>query len=175
MIYRVENIFFFIINEAERIHSTPERELTAIVYGLQKCKSLIWSTPVTIFTNNQGLSYLQTMESPNMRMTKLMLKLLDFNYTLKWIPRSKNEFADYLSKYPADLYEIPTDNKHIVKSATLKYGKTPDASKLDLTSLDIAAEQRKDSSLLEIISALQNPENYTKSQKRKSNNFYLKN
>lgn len=133
------------LTEAERIYSTPERELTAMVYGLEKFKSLIWNTPVTIFTDNQGLSYLHTMQSPNMRMTKLMLKLSDFNYTLKWIPRSKNEFADYLSKNPADL-QIPSDTTHVVGSATLKNGETPDAS-LNLTSLDMATEQRKDEDL----------------------------
>lgn len=90
------------LSESERAWSTPERELLAVTYGLDKFRPFLFNTKFKIFCDNQALSYVKTMETPTMRLAKLALKLSEFTYDIVHIPGKQNVVPDFLSRYPGE-------------------------------------------------------------------------
>ena len=99
--------------EAERNYDIHDRELLAVVRGLDNWCHLLASSPhpIIIFTNHKNLQYYCNPQCINRRVARYLPKLADYNFQLVHQPGTANK-ADALSRRP-DFYEGPDNNDNI--------------------------------------------------------------
>lgn len=81
-------------------YTTTEKELLAIVYALQKCRTYLLGNKVRIRTDHRALVFLNQCRFVNDRMTRWKLFLDQFKITIEHIKGSNNKVTDILSRYP---------------------------------------------------------------------------
>ena len=79
-------------------YTTMEKELLVVVFTLEKFRSYIVGSPVTIFTYDAALKYLLSKQNTKPRLTRWILCCQEFNLTIKDKKRVKNVIADHLSR-----------------------------------------------------------------------------
>ena len=86
---------------AEENYSTIEKEMLAIVYGLQKFDYYLMGTalPFEIVTDHQPLCHLPTTKDPYGRIGRWALLLQGYNYKIRHLPGQQNVVADVLSRF----------------------------------------------------------------------------
>jgi len=70
------------------------------------------TTKFKIWIDHKNLEYFMKVQKLNKRQTRWALYLSRFNFTLKYVPESKMEKADSLSKRPDWEIEVDKDNKN---------------------------------------------------------------
>ena len=100
---------------SEENYSTIEKEMLAIVYGLQKFDYYLMGTtlPFEIVTDHQPLCHLPTTKDPYGRIGRWALLLQSYNYRIKHLPGQKNVVADVLSRYFSQEGERKPNNDEI--------------------------------------------------------------
>jgi hypothetical protein len=91
-------------SNTEKLRSSTWRELTAVFRVIQSLRQILIGHKVKWFTDNQAVSTIVKKGSMKIDLQEIALNI--FSYCLKnsiildveWIPREKNEKADYLSK-----------------------------------------------------------------------------
>ena len=68
-------------------YTTKEKEFLAVVFALEKFRSYIVGSPVTIFTDHAALKYLLSKQDTKPRLTRWILPCQEFNLTLLRIKR----------------------------------------------------------------------------------------
>lgn len=142
-----------------------EREILAITFGIEKNKHYLWNMPFKIDTDNQALVYVKNMETPSARMLKLILKLSEYNYTIKWKKGSKNVMPDYLSRYPPNTETIAQVHAVTRSKAQEETGK--------MEPKRLKAEQKKDYKLNTLYEAIKKPKNTDAKTKKEAEAFYI--
>ena len=151
--------------------STIEKEAFAIHFALQKLDFCLHNARFVIKTDHKPLKYL--LESPiqNKKISLWALGMSGYNCSLEYIPGTENTCADLLSRKP-DINHVESDEPFIldINDNTFEVGainsneldpkqfatcKVPEEEKpaipiVDLMGLDLAAEQVKDSEILEL-------------------------
>ena len=93
------------LSPAERNYSMLELELTAIVYGIQKCnyflKGLDKFEVVTDHRPLVGIFKKLLPQIYNSRIVRLCEKILDYSFEVQWLPGKHNIIANALSRAPA--------------------------------------------------------------------------
>ena len=90
------------LNAVEQRYSTNELELLAVVWALEHFKHYLQGTEFTIQTDHQAL--LTTLKENRgnktyqSRLTRLIERLLPFNFNIGHIPGKQMGFADYFSR-----------------------------------------------------------------------------
>ena len=86
---------------AETNYSTIEKEMLAIIYGLQKFDYYLMGTalPFEIVTDHQPLCHLPKTKDPYGRIGRWALLLQGYNYKIKHLPGQQNVVADVLSRF----------------------------------------------------------------------------
>ena len=86
---------------AEENYSTIEKEMLAIIYGLQKFDYYLMGTslPFEIVTDHQPLCHLPKTKDPYGRIGRWALLLQGYNYKIRHLPGQQNVVADVLSRY----------------------------------------------------------------------------
>jgi hypothetical protein len=99
--------------EAERNYDIHDRELLAVVRGLENWRHLLAGSPhpITVLTDHKNLQYYRNPQRINRRVARYLPKLADYNFTLIHQPGTSNK-ADALSRRP-DFYDGSADNDHI--------------------------------------------------------------
>ena len=85
------------LDSAKANYTTTEKEFLAVVFALEKFRSYIVGSPVTIFTDHTALKYLLSKQDTKPRLTRWILLCQEFNLTIKDKKRVENVVADPLS------------------------------------------------------------------------------
>ena len=101
------------LHDAETRYAPIELELQAIVYATAKCNMFLAGNVFTIFTDHRPLTTIcnkrRLDEVANTRILRSLVKLMDYNFTVEYLPGSQNQIADTLSRHPIDApapYEV---------------------------------------------------------------------
>lgn len=86
------------LKPAERHYTTTEKELISVVHCLQKVRYIILGSKLVIQTDNQAITFLKTCKLINARLTRWILALQDFNFTIEHCRGIDNPVADALSR-----------------------------------------------------------------------------
>ena len=84
------------LDSAQSNYITTEKEFLAVVFALEKFRSHIVGSPVTIFTDHAGLKYLFSKQDTKPRLTRWTLLCQEFNLTIKDKKGVENVVADHL-------------------------------------------------------------------------------
>ena len=91
-------------DSASRNFSVTELELQAVLLALQKMRMMTeGNTNILVLTDHQPLEGLHSKPLHKLetkRQLKMMEKLAEFTYKIKYVSGKKNEIADCLSRYP---------------------------------------------------------------------------
>ena len=71
------------LDSAQANCTTTEKEFLAIVFALEKFRSYIVGSPVTIFIDHAVLKYLLSKQDTKPRLTRWILLCQEFNLTIK--------------------------------------------------------------------------------------------
>ena len=85
------------LDSAQANYTTTEKEFLAVVFSLEKFRSYIVGSPVTIFTDHAALKYLLSKQDTKPRLTRWILLCQEFNMTIKDKKGVENVVADHLS------------------------------------------------------------------------------
>ena len=94
------------LDSAQANYTTTEKEFLAVVFALEKFRSYIVGSPVTIFTDHAALKYLLSKQDTKPRLTRWILLCQEFNLTIKDKKGVENVVADHLSRL------VPDSNSH---------------------------------------------------------------
>ena len=86
------------LDSAQANYTTTEKEFLAVVFALEKFRSYIVGSPVTIFTDHAALKYLLSKQDTKPRLTRWILLCQEFNLTIKDKKGVENVVADHLSR-----------------------------------------------------------------------------
>ena len=71
------------LDSTQANYTTTEKEFLAVVFALEKFRSYIVGSPVTIFTDHAALKYLISKQDTKPRLTRWILLCQEFNLTIK--------------------------------------------------------------------------------------------
>ena len=94
------------LDSAQANYTTTEKEFLAIVFALEKFKSYIVGSPITIFTYQAALKYLLSKQDTKPRLTRWILLCQEFNLTIKDKKGVENVVVDHLSQF------VPESSSH---------------------------------------------------------------
>ena len=86
------------LDSAQANYTTTKKEFLAVVFALEKFRSYIVGSPVTIFTDHAALKYLLSKQDTKPRLTRWILLCQEFNLTIKDKKGVENVVADHLSR-----------------------------------------------------------------------------
>ena len=85
------------LDSAQANYTTTEKEFLVVVFALEKFRSYIVGSPVTIFTDHAALKYLLSKQDTKPRLTRWILLCQEFNLTIKDKKGVENVVDDHLS------------------------------------------------------------------------------
>lgn len=93
------------LTDAERNYAPIELELMGIVFATNKCRNFLYGIKhFEIYTDQKPLVSILNKrrldEISNQRMLNMILRLMDFNFTVQWVKGAENLIADSLSRHP---------------------------------------------------------------------------
>ena len=86
------------LDSAQSNYTTTKKEFLVIVFALEKFRSYIVGSPVTIFTDHAALKYLLSKQDTKPRLTRWILLCQEFNLIIKDKKGVENVVADHLSR-----------------------------------------------------------------------------
>ena len=86
------------LDSAQSNYITTEKEFLVVVFSLEKFRSYIVGSHVTIFTDHASLNYLLSKQNTKPRLTRWILLCQEFNLTIKDKKGVENVVADHLSR-----------------------------------------------------------------------------
>ena len=90
------------MDEAQSRYATTEKELLAIVYAFEKCRSYLVGYKVIVHTDHAALRYLLTKKDAKPRLLRWILLLQEFDLEIKYKKGIENGFVDHLSRMKID-------------------------------------------------------------------------
>lgn len=96
---------------AELKWTTSEQELWAIIYALHKFETYLRGVKLIIRTDHQALTFLKSWKMYSGRLTRWILYLNQFNFTVEYIKGKQNIGPDILSRYSCDAEHVQEDKK----------------------------------------------------------------
>ena len=94
------------ILDRERNYSTIEKECLAIVLGIKAFATYLVGKPFILQTDHYALTWLQTFQDKNMRLTRWSLALQQYTFEIQHRKGRNNANVDALSRLPG---KIKTD------------------------------------------------------------------
>jgi transposase InsO family protein len=125
-----------VLSKAEKNYSTTEKECLAAVWGITKFRPYLFGRPFNIVTDHHSLCWLANLKDPSGRLARWALRLQEHDVTITYKSGHKHRDADCLSRNP-----VPDRTNDIPSVSAVA---------------DIAAEQRDDPELLQVIESLEN-------------------
>ena len=91
-------------NPHQKNYSTVEKEALGLILALQHFEAYVGSssTPVTVYTDQNPLTFVHKMRTENQRLLRWSLALQVYNIDIKHIKGTQNVVADALSRQPMD-------------------------------------------------------------------------
>ena len=105
--------------QAQRKWSPMEQECYAFICALDKWHSHLSGTKFTWETDHKALTQLNKKAQINKRCERWRLKILEYEFVVKYIPGPTNTMPDYLSRSPVeDAEEDPDENPLMTSKST---------------------------------------------------------
>lgn len=101
---------------AQRKWSPMEQECYAFIHALDKWHNYLSGTKFVWETDHKSLTQLNQKAQINKRCERWRLKILEYEYKVKYIPGSMNAMPDYLSRSPVEDAEEDPDEMTVVNS-----------------------------------------------------------
>ena len=118
----------------ELLYTVTEKELLAIIFGLQKYRTILLGHRLVIRTDHYALKFLKQCRLLNDRLTRWSLLLNEFDYEVEHIPGKQNVVADALSRYPYESSGVPVRSHNSPVVATVSVNEIEIISALFTTS-----------------------------------------
>ena len=101
------------LHDAETRYAPIELELQAIVYATSKCNMCLGGHNFVIFTDHRPLTTICYKRRFHDRILRSLVKLMDYNCIVEYLPGVENRTADTLSRQPTD-----TPTQHEIENLT---------------------------------------------------------
>ena len=86
------------LDSAQSNYTTTEKDFLVVIFALEKFRSYIVGSPVTIFMDHAALKYLLSKQDTKPRLTRWILLCEEFNLTIKDKKGVENVVAHHLSR-----------------------------------------------------------------------------
>ena len=86
------------LDSTQSNYTTTEKEFLVVVFAIEKFRSYIIGSPVTIFIDHAALKYWLSKQDTKPRLTRWILLCQEFNLTIKDKKGVENVVADHLSR-----------------------------------------------------------------------------
>ena len=86
------------LNAAKKNYSTVEKELLAVVWGVQKFSAYLYGREFVLQSDHLPLQHLDQMKNANGRLMRWAMQLQPYAFVFKAIPGRENVGADFLSR-----------------------------------------------------------------------------
>lgn len=83
---------------SEKTYSSTTLELLGLCFGITYFREYLWRRKFTVFFDKISLQYYNNLKIPSARIARLTLKLLDFDFEIKYKKGKENKVADALSR-----------------------------------------------------------------------------
>lgn len=110
--------------------SVYEKEALAILEALKKWRHYLLGNPLIIKTDQQSLKFMTTQKLTEGIQHKLLLKLLEFDYTIEYKKGKENIAADALSRRDSHGHAIIVCVPEWIEDVKLSYMQDTDSAKL---------------------------------------------
>jgi hypothetical protein len=110
--------------------SVHEKEALAILEALKKWRHYLLGNKLIIHTDQQSLRFMATQRLTEGIQHKLLLKLLEFDYTIEYKKGKENIAADALSRRDAHSHALTVCVPEWIDDVKLSYIHDPDSAKL---------------------------------------------
>ena len=100
------------LSGAETRYANIERELLAVVFGLERFHTYVYGKPVTILSDHKPLEsiHLRQLSHCPPRLQRMLLRIQPYEATIRYRPGKEMVYADYLSRVtPTPGPEIPLE------------------------------------------------------------------
>jgi hypothetical protein len=108
------------LSPAEKNYAVVELELLAIQRAIEKCRLYLAGTDFTVITDHQPLLGILNRKNldaiNNVRIQRLMAKLLGYSFRVEWIPGKNHHMTDSLSRNP--VFAAPDHKDIIIRQVT---------------------------------------------------------
>ena len=85
---------------AERNYSVSERECLAVVLVVQILRPYLEGNPFVLYTDHAALRWMFTISNANTRLARWRIRLLGFDFQVKYRKGAENTVADTISRLP---------------------------------------------------------------------------
>ena len=116
------------LTSCETRYAQIEKEMLAIVFGLNKFHHYIYGRHINIITDHKPLTFIvkKPLSKASKRLQSMMLKCQDYNFNLDYKPGTKIPIADALSRSPLQenitmLYVNNLDSTSLNRASLLKF------------------------------------------------------
>jgi len=86
------------LSQTHKNWAKNEKEAYAVIFALCKFCSFVFAVPITVFTDHNPLTYINSCALTCAKLTYWALALQEFDLTFKFEPRHSNQVADCLSR-----------------------------------------------------------------------------
>ena len=90
------------LNQAEMNYSATDRELLAVIYGLEQFRHYVEHKKFTLYTDHNALVSLLKKKEMTRRLARYVSFLQTFDFDLRYLKGKMNQVADALSRRPLD-------------------------------------------------------------------------
>ncbi|GJX78540.1 putative reverse transcriptase domain-containing protein [Tanacetum coccineum] len=85
------------LRKNEENYTTHDLELGAMVFAIRLWRHYLYGTKCTVYTGHKSLQYILDQKELNMRQSRWIKLLSDYDYVIRYHPRKANVVADALS------------------------------------------------------------------------------
>lgn len=132
--------------DAQRKWSPMEQECYAFICALDKWHQYLHGNHFIWETDHKALTQLNKKAQINKRCERWRLKILEYDFTVRYIPGSTNSLPDYLSRSPVDTSEEDPDDTPLIHSQSTQ----TDFFDLSVSSSFVAAVQTRSAATRQI-------------------------
>ncbi|GBM07282.1 Retrovirus-related Pol polyprotein from transposon 297 [Araneus ventricosus] len=79
-------------------YSTVEKECLGVLFGITQFKNYVYGTKFTLYSDQQSLSKIKKFKDPTSRISRWLLTLQQYDFSIVHKPGRLNLMADYLSR-----------------------------------------------------------------------------